>query len=342
MSWTDELGTILEFLFVILSTVVVIYFYTAIIAEPLYLLMITIPLLVLLAYVLIARTLRTPRSYRVAIVGFPRSGKTTLIVSLFGEAFAMKLPTKVTPRGTQTIELVNKSLEMLKKGRALGPTTDQDLFAFRADIVLTRRFFPITYKVEFGDFPGKHSEDYISKRDSWLQTTEFFKWVVDSDAIVFVVDLGRYISNEASRREYIAEITSAFRAAWQSFLDINEYRARQVRRHPVVLVFNKADLAQRASTIVDVRSLEIVSPDLMKSVEKEIRRLGFGDEVPPEIKIDKDILNYYKRMIETDFGELIRYFKDEAFKTRVIYVSSFGVLENQRLGMSDLLMSVFP
>ena len=91
-----------------------------------------------------------PWSYNVAIVGFPRSGKTTLLISLFGEIFAgMILPIRITPKGTKTIERINESLEMLKKGQALGPTKDQDRFAFRADLTIKRFPFPHTYMVRF-------------------------------------------------------------------------------------------------------------------------------------------------------------------------------------------------
>jgi len=298
-----------------------------------------VPVLALLIYIFIMRIYQIPRSYNVALVGFPQSGKTTLIISLFGEAFARNLPIRMMPRGSRTIELVNESLEMLRRGEALGPTKDQDRFAFRADVTLKRFPLPATYKVEFGDFPGKSSEDYSEKYGDWLHTTEFFKWVADSDAIIFVVDIGKYLSNKQLRMNYISRITKAFRAAWQHYLDVNDHRTREVRRHPIVIAFNKADLIQRVPKAVD---FDLMDPDTnMKIIENRIAKLGFGDKVPPIVEIDPVIIDRSREKVEEDFAELINYFRAEAPNTRVIFTSSFALLKNRRFGIKELFLSVF-
>lgn len=284
---------------------------------------------------------RAPRSYNVAVVGFPQSGKTTLIISLFGAAFARNLPFKMMPRGSQTIELVNESLEMLDKGDALGPTEDQDLFAFRADVTFGRFPFPITYKVEFGDFPGRYSQDYAQKYGHWLHTTDFFKWVADSDAIIFVVDLGRYLGNMKSRMNYVAEMTKALRAAWQHYLDINPHRVKEVRSHPVTIAFNKADLIQRVPEGIAVNGLEDYNV-AEKTIEKKIAEFGFGNKVPPIVEINPKALKRGTIQVEKDFAELIDYFRANAPNTHIVFTSSFGLLQNKRLGISDLFLSVFP
>lgn len=273
-----------------------------------------------------------PLSHTVAIVGFPRSGKTTLLISLFGDIFAgMILPIRITPKGTKTIERINESLEMLKKGQALGPTKDQDRFAFRADLTIKRFPFPHTYKVEFGDFPGDESQDYSEKYGSWLHTTEFFKWVVDSDAIIFVIDLGRYLVRDESRIAYVAQISSALRAAWQHFLDSNEHRIKEVRQHPLVLVFTKADL-------FGVKK----DHDTWDLIEQEIAKLGFGEDIPPIKEIDHEAFARGKARVMEDFAELIRYFETEAPNFHVLFTSSFGLLDGKRLGIKDFMMAVLP
>jgi type IV secretory pathway ATPase VirB11/archaellum biosynthesis ATPase len=79
-----------------------------------------------------------PKAYDVAIIGFPKSGKTTLITALFGEIFASRITTvEATLRGQSTIERVNHDLAKLEMGEAVGPTTDQDLFAYRTTITGT-------------------------------------------------------------------------------------------------------------------------------------------------------------------------------------------------------------
>lgn len=290
----------------------------------------------LLGIWIVLHTSSLPTSYLVATVGFPQSGKTTLIVSLFGEAFAERiLGATMRPRGIKTIERVNADLERLKKGLALGPTQDQDRFSFRADIQMGRGLFSKNYKTEFGDFPGHDSETYSEKYGPWLHTTEFFKWAADSDAIIFVVDLGRYLSEiSEGRTEYIAKISSAFRAAWQNFLDINEDRQKKVRRHPVILVFTKADL------FGVLKEYYHSDKDTTYRLQEEIAKLGFNEKTPPVMEIDHIALIQGKAKTEQDFDELLRYFRKEAPNFHVLFTSSFGLAAGKRLGINELLEAV--
>lgn len=272
------------------------------------------------------------QSYYVAILGFPKSGKTTIITSLFGQAFAGNItPLKMSPRGTQTIEHINSNLERLLKGQALGPTRSQDRFAFRADLTIKRFPLPRNYKIEFGDFPGSNTETYIKKYGRWLHTTEFFQWVAESDAMIFVIDLAQYLTNHRQRTNYVAQMTTAMRAAWQHYLDVNSHRQNKVIKHPLVLAFTKADLFGVIK--------KDASPDL---IQKEIMKLGFGGETPPISEIDPLALKDGQEMIEHDFAELIRYFKVEAKNFNIIYCSCFSLYKNKMLGINDLMWSVLP
>ena len=227
----------------------------------------------------LSSTLRVRKSYYVAVVGFPRSGKTTLIISLFGEAFASRLPTRLSPRGAQTIVLINKSLEMLKKGSALGPTMDQDRYGFRADATIGRFPFTTTYRLEFGDFPGKYSKEYPNAEMHTLHNTEFFKWVADSDCIMFVIDIGKYLSS--NKKNFVAEVTSAFRTEWQQYLEVNSYRLKEVKRHPVIITFTKMDLLYRYAMPINLEAKELSDINESEHFENAIARYGFGEEVPP-------------------------------------------------------------
>jgi len=287
------------------------------------------------------KTFGVQRSYRVAVIGFQRSGKTTLITSLFGESFARRLGISgyLVPRGTLTIEKVNKYLEQLRKGKAIGPTHDQDMFAFRADAVYGRLPLRTTVRLEFGDFPGHLSEEYVDQM-AVLHNNDFFRWVADSDAIIFVVDLGCYLSNFRAKKDYVAEVTSIFRAEWQQYLDTNRYRLKEVRRHPVLIVFNKSDLICRLSDKISLASIEMMTHDEVKSIEDTARDLAFGEKIPPIIELDKMRLNSEEEVIERDFAELIEYFKFEASRTDVVFTSSFGTLNGRRLGMGMLFLQV--
>ena len=233
------------------------------------------------------------------------------------------------PRGTQTIERINVSLEMLDLKRPIGPTRDQDRFSFRADV--TRgRFFSRTYKIEFGDFRGEESQIYSEEYESDLLNPEFLKWIIESDGLIFVVDIGQYLMNDESRQKYIAKMTKALRGAWQHFLDNNEYRIKKVKRQPLILVFTKADLFGVTR-----------EPSNWNYIEKKIAKFGFN-EVPPIKEIDHYAYEIGKNKVKEDFGELIQYFEREAPNFQVLFTSSFGLLDGKRLGFRDLIMAVLP
>lgn len=294
-----------------------------------------INLIVLGAVVLLTTAIfmrQTPISYRVAIVGFPSSGKTTLIVSLFGEAFDRRISSfRMIPKGATTIDRINSGLARLQMGRALGPTQDQDLFAFRADVRITRFPLPVIYKVEFGDFAGSASQLFSQEDVMPLpHGSDFFKWIADSDAIVLVVDLGRYLMSLETRKQYVVKMTTALRATWQHFLDVNEDRRGRVRRHPLVLAFTKADL------------LEIVKDEDPASVQSKITKWGFGVEVPKVHEVDSQYLSKEGVSVMNDFSELIRYFEGESGRFKVVFTSSFALSNEKRLGLDELMAALLP
>ncbi|MGA9351028.1 MAG: GTPase domain-containing protein [Anaerolineae bacterium] len=269
-------------------------------------------------------------AHSVAIVGFPKCGKTTLITALFGEIFARRmLGPKVSPKGQSTIERVNADLAKLERGEALGPTTDQDLFAYRTEIEIVRWFLPQTYKVEFGDFPGDDSKEYVLQYGPWLHTSPFFKWVSEADTLVFIVDLGKYLEQVYWKdRTYVAEMSAALRAAWQNYVDIVGVRATQ--RTPVVLAFTKADL---------LSIVKEVKPDM---IAQAIARVGFGALTPPIGEIDNAVLEAGKFSIEHDFSDLITYLKGEIRHFKIVYTSCFGTVDGRRLGLAELFEAVLP
>ena len=285
----------------------------------------------LLSWIFFARSSMLPKSYNVAILGFPESGKTTLLVSLFDETFLGRISLfKLSPRGSETIERVNQSLSLLKKGESVGPTKDQDRFSFRADITYNKFIFPTKLKVEFGDFPGESSKEYVKNYGLWLHTTEYFKWVIESDAIILIVDLGKYLRSSEHKVKYITEITGALRAAWQQYLDINKSRRKRVISHPLRLVFAKADLL----------ALGKRAPDWIVP-EQEILQLGFGNKPPPFSEIKNASFDYWSERVLEDFSDLVQYFKRESANFDYTFTSSFGLVKEHRLGLEKLIHSLF-
>lgn len=286
---------------------------------------------------------RAPLAYNVAIVGFPKSGKTTLITALFGEIFAHRVRgIDASLSGRSTIDRVNRDLALIQQGESLGPTTDQDLFAYRTNVRLGNQVFPRSYKIEFGDFPGEDSIAYSEQYGDWLHSTPFFKWVVDADALIFVIDLGEYqlahLANPSARNQYAVRMSSAIRAAWQHILDANRDKEREVRRRPVVLVMNKADLLATAV----VSSSQPGSELYREKLRDKILALGFGHQTPEVRELKPEVLESSSPRVLAEFDDLILFFRGESKRFSTVFTSSFRTIDSRLLGGEDLLKLVLP
>ena len=261
---------------------------------------------------------RLPVAYRVAVLGFPRSGKTTLITAMFGEMFARRLVGyNVHPRGESTIERVNADLENLELGRSLGPTTDQDLFGYRADLIVRGGIFPRIFKVEIGDFPGEDTVKFAEDFGDWFHQMPYFKWAMEADAFILVVDVAA-IRGGDSAAPNVARISRAIRAAWQKLQEHHLEGARRLGFKPVALVVMKADLLETGTAVKgEGRSRE-------------------------QIQVERGALMFEENRIVELFGDLLAYLRSQARVFRVIFASAFVLDKSGRLGVNELLRFILP
>ncbi len=286
-----------------------------------------------------------PTLYSVAIIGFRESGKTTLVTTLFDEIFNQRVEgiIRSAPRGTSVIERVNRDIHLLEQGHALGPTTDQDRFAYRTDLTLKGFPFPRTLRVEFGDFPGEDSKKYTEAPGPWLHNTEFFKWVAESDAGVFVIDTALWMLDDG----YASEMTASIRAAWQYLVGTNEHRQSGMRNYRVVLAFTKVDAMIRP---VETAGVEyppfVVSGEDLRHVADwrlELERLTRNKDTVPKIReVDKLALAKAEGILAEAFKDLIRYMESETRHCSVVLTSSLAKVGGKRVGMAELLSAVLP
>lgn len=208
-----------------------------------------------------------PRSHRVAVIGFPQAGKTSLIVALFAYYFRASVQgAQILPRGEETIHRVNKHIAEMDSGKGVSPTRDQDLFAFRAEVlrrsaiaILERR-----YKLEIGDFPGEHSEEFITSEQPWLHNTSYFEWAMSADVFIFVVDASKaWIEGD----EYISKQKGAFRAALQRIEEHHIDGVRRLRKMVAMLVYTKADVLIDLSDGRGVRDCVVLKNELDRRFE---------------------------------------------------------------------------
>lgn len=270
-------------------------------------------------FALLARK-KLPIAHNIAVIGFPKSGKTTLITSLFAEIFSRRIPSiSITPRGEETINRINDDIARLESGEKLGATTDQDIFAYRAEMITGGNIFSRRYKIEIGDFPGEDSEELSSKNIQWLHDLPYFKWVLNADAFIFVIDSEKVINNKNSK-VYRSQLISSFRAAWHKLKDHHYDGVSELRRKPIVLVFTKSDL---------------LTKDPTDSLNKNGNRQTTGSAIE-ENEITHPLL--------TEYSDLIEYFKSETTRFNVVFSSSFAKDPSTgvRIGAKKLLRGILP
>ena len=289
--------------------------------------------------------LRIPRLYSIAVIGFRGSGKTTLITALFREILEGRIKrVQATLSTRSTTERVMEGIAALDEGKPLGPTKDQDMFAYRTNIVLGTHIKK-TYKGLIGDFPGRMSEELADNTVAPFIEPEFARWVNEADAFIFVVDVAPcfmgYESDKGVNREYVIKMTAAIRTAWQNVLNEHTATAKRLKSYPVVLAFTKSDLINYISDAPDANVTELM------------QRWG-SEELPVNMRIDADKLSKQKKNIRDAFSAVLTFFEQTNHKFQEVFVSSVGVLDEKqflkdedvlnepRLGLEELLGAILP
>jgi hypothetical protein len=295
-----------------------------------------------------------PRAFNVAIIGFPKTGKTTLITVLLCEILFHRIKRcHAIIKGEITINKVNENLRRLKDGKPVGATTDETKFAYRTNISTGKGIFTKEYKIEFGDFPGECSEQFSAKSLNWLKDTSFFNWAVEADAFFFVIDVSICFLPDDKFSYTINDIDAGYRSAWQHIVDANPFRTKKIRSTPISIIFTKSDIVNVISDpefFSDNRDERIELIRRNKDVFEKVEKLsGINDEniIIPIYNGYQEINNHVeqlKTVVANDFRDLISFFKSENPAAKVIFTSAFYSEQNNeiKLGIEDVFNSIIP
>jgi hypothetical protein len=219
-------------------------------------------ILLLIGYVyltvLMSRLLRRhPTTFSVAVLGFPHSGKTVFITTLFDQLQQGKSQKiHLTPYGSDTVEEVTSNLNSLGRGVWLPRTTPGNVFFFRA-VASLREPFSSRIKLEIGDFAGEDIAELQPSSDRWLHKSDYFKYVIDADAIMLALD-GE--SLKLSRRDGVDELVNAFVAAIQIIADYQGAAGDKRLKTPVAALVMKADvLDEQSRFLIEDRLQRLIS-----------------------------------------------------------------------------------
>ena len=282
-----------------------------------------------------SRQLSIP-SYRIAVIGFPRAGKTTLITVFFRQLLnrERREHVSIVPRGSSTIEKTNDDYAKLDRREKLGKTTDQELFAYRCNMEIGK-WLKQRYKIEIGDFPGEDSEEFAKHFNNKFHKTPYFKWMMEADAFMILFDIAGLLQNETIAKKNKIDFESAIRIAWQNVAQYHYESKRNLKNKPVVLVFAKSDLFN----FLDKEML------LADAISKKVQQWGF-DEIPDVCEMDNEKLKNSMKQVEELFEDFIDYFNYESNQFNIVFASAFSWPgdsdKNERLGMKKLIEKILP
>ncbi|HET9640860.1 MAG TPA: hypothetical protein VFP12_16825 [Allosphingosinicella sp.] len=278
-------------------------------------------------------------SYRVSMLGLPRAGKTALVAAMFGEIFSD--PRKdFKPVGPETISRINQFIEMLDTGTAIAPTHERDAFIFRF-IYYIRRLFVIArirYEGEVVDFPGEMSERLFDAEETGMLRgegglfgREFYSWIISAKAVIFVIDVGHYLSSD--RRAFVARMTSEIRTAWQLLQEEGSHGFRPGTKR-IALVFTKMD------------AVRAFSNQNGEDYNKLLSRIAFEEpftaNMAPSLDGYEELLAETVQRIKVDFADLIKFFSARERYFSIFFVSAYLRMKGERFGIKELLTFVLP
>ncbi|WP_324749461.1 hypothetical protein SH591_12865 [Sphingomonas sp. LY54] len=283
-------------------------------------------------------------SYRISVIGLPRSGKTALISAIFDHIFHSTAGEAFAPVGEKTIEKINNQIMLLDSRRTFGSTKDEDIFIFRFLYYVKAIFFiaRVRYEGEVVDFPGEMSDSLMRsaddgsiKDDIALFNKEFYSWILSSKVHVFVVDLAKFFLSE-DRGAFAASRAAEMRKTWQVLNEeINRVQRSSERR--IALVFTKADLSYYVS---EENGKPIFTPESLESIHQfgyEQAPLSSGDTL--RNRISQNALESY---VHTEFRSVITFFRGQKANFDVFFTSSYRDKDGDRLGVKELVNFVLP
>lgn len=316
-----------------------------------------------------------PVSHKIAVIGLPGAGKTTLITALFELIQRGVHVDRVRLHGLETITTVNKYIAELNSQEKIGPTKEKDIFVFRFSYIRIKCLVRRLYDVEIADFPGEYSErmsegdpaavnanrDGSKKAHSQMDfeytlfNQEFFSWIGSSREYLFLVDLSWIYSAQNVRRA-IADITARIRTSWQVIEDaVSERGIGSPYKRGVYLTFTKTDSVTVAySNNVTIGGL-INSDDAnqnstrnegkktLQDIKLEIASAGETSNLTITLINQQKFLQAITQENAIAFSDLISFFQNRTKRFDIIYTSMKIERDvHERLGVRNVLEAVLP
>lgn len=251
-------------------------------------------------------------SRRIAVIGEPRAGKTTLITAIFDQIMSGHSAKNITVSGRKTVDRITDHLMRVRRGGHLEATRDSDVFAYRFQHKrMISGVIPVRYDVEIADFPGEYSQQLSlnladqESKDDLLVSKEFFSWVLQAQRYIFVIDIEKYMGRGQA---YCSEIDSMIKNVVlnlkQELLDESVYD------RSVIVVFTKMDLLL----------------DQIDEKDAGMKDYVFGDSAFESLNAEtRDSIENKAHSIIHEFSRTISFMNANFRDVRVTPVSSYSM-----------------
>jgi hypothetical protein len=200
-------------------------------------------LFALYAVVVFRLLTRNPATLTLSIVGHPGTGKTVYLTVLFDQIQRdQDTDIQFAPYGRDTIERVLSDLTTLSQGKWLPLTQLGSVFYYRANVSIGDMPFEMLntrYKLEIADFAGEYFDELVPSSDRWLHRSEFFKYVVQSQGILLVLDTSALLFQD---RPSIEWMQNDLVAAVQVLAESKGATDNKRMETPIALMFTKIDV----------------------------------------------------------------------------------------------------
>lgn len=177
---------------------------------------------------------------RAFVIGQPRAGKTVFLSILFDELQRIS-NSKIDFQqyGSETVEKVNDNIRILNQGKWVPRTHINTAFYYRARASVGKGAFRNKYTLEVGDYAGEHIDEFNTSSELWLHKSDYFKYALASDALLFCID-GEVLKNKD--KDKIESSQAMLISAFQMLLAEKTTDAGQKLNIPISLVVLKCDL----------------------------------------------------------------------------------------------------
>ena len=271
-----------------------------------------------------------PVSYRIAFLGRPRSGKTSLLAAMFDEILNSPEQKRIRITGSTTIRKIGEITHSLDTHRKVSPTQAQDRFLFRffyQPASFLRRF--LRYEVEITDFPGEYSDDLFAASEDerltydeqFLIDSEYLSWATHSHLLILAIDSAEWLRQGS---EYSQTISHKMRSTILALAEQRSEASISDRPYKIALVFTKVDMW-----------------DMLSNPEN----LDFKNEAAFRYNCRSvdELRNNILKEVHLEFSTLTNYLENSNHDFKIFMTSSLKSEDNkERYGIKDLLAFCLP